>query len=71
MYLVAFGQGEVRVERATVRLEAGDPLVEPGKVHSVLASARDSFCVDVHVVGLPRVEAWADSEPVSRVWLGG
>lgn len=68
--LVALGQGEARVERETVRLEAGDPLVEAGAAHDVPANPPASFCVVVDISGLPRVDARADSEPAPRVWLG-
>ncbi len=67
IFLVARGWSEARIERETVRLAAGDILiVEPGEVHTFLASSPDYFHFVVHVPTLPPDDARADRVPVPR-----
>ncbi|MDP9366296.1 MAG: cupin domain-containing protein [Chloroflexota bacterium] len=71
VYLVARGWSEARVERETVRLEAGDVLiVEPGEAHTFLANSPDYLHLVVHAPALPPDEARADRVPVPRARLG-
>ena len=71
IYLVARGSSEVRVERETVRLEAGDMLiVEPGEAHTFLSSSPDYFHFVAHVPGLAGEEAKQDKAQVTRSRLG-
>ena len=72
IYLVARGWSDIRIERETLRLEAGDALiVEPGEAHTFLASSPDYLHFVVHAPGLPPDEARADRVPVPRKRLGG
>ena len=71
IYLVARGASEVRVERETVRLEAGDILiVEPGEAHTFLSSSPEYAHFVAHVPGLAGEEARRDKVPVPRSRLG-
>ena len=71
IYLVARGSSEVRVERETVRLEAGDMLiVELGEAHTFLSSSPDYLHFVAHVPGLAGEEAKQDKEQVPRSRLG-
>ena len=67
IYLVARGWSEARVERETVRLEAGDVLiVEPGEAHTFLPNSPDDLHFVVHAPALPPDKARADRVPVPR-----
>ena len=67
VYLVAQGWAEVRIERETVRIAAGDMLViEPGEAHTFLSSSATYLHFVLHVPGLPTEEARADRVPVPR-----
>jgi mannose-6-phosphate isomerase-like protein (cupin superfamily) len=71
MYMVGRGTSEIRVEQATVTLQAGDLLVvEPGEAHTFLSSSPDYFHFVAHVPGLSAGEARAEKLSVSRSRLG-
>lgn len=71
IYLIAHGWCEVRIERTTVRLAAGDALiVDPGEAHTFLANSPDYLHFVVHTPGLPDNEARADRIAVPRERLG-
>jgi mannose-6-phosphate isomerase-like protein (cupin superfamily) len=71
IYLVARGTSEMRVERETIRLEAGDVIVvEPGEAHTFLSSSPDYFHFVAHVPGLSDEEARAEKALVPRSHLG-
>ena len=67
IYLVARGEAEIRVEKDSFALEAGDVLViEPGEAHTFLASTPDYFHFVVHSPCL----AQSDKAQTSRARLG-
>jgi mannose-6-phosphate isomerase-like protein (cupin superfamily) len=67
LYLIARGESFIRIERETVRLQAGDVLViEPGEAHMFLDSSPDYFHFVVHSPCLTPT----DKVPVSRERLG-
>ena len=71
IYLVARGTCQMRVERETVTLEAGDVIVvEPGEAHTFRSSSPDYFHFVVHAPRLSAEEARADRVAVGRARLG-
>jgi len=71
IYLVARGESEVRVEKQTVHLGAGDMLViEPGEAHTFLSSSIGYLHFVIHTPGLAGAEARAEKTAVSRSRLG-
>lgn len=71
IYLVARGTSELRVEQATITLNAGDVImIEPGEAHTFLSSSPDYFHFVIHVPGLPSEEVHAERSAVPRVRLG-
>ena len=67
VYLVARGCSSVRVERETVRLEAGDMLVlEQGEAHTLLDSSTDYLHFVLHVSGMAGDTARSEKQLVSR-----
>ena len=49
VYLVARGTADIRIERQTITLTAGDMLaVEPGEAHTFLTSTPDYFHFVIH-----------------------
>jgi quercetin dioxygenase-like cupin family protein len=71
VYVVARGSAELRAEKHTVLLHAGDlVLIEPGEAHTFLASTPDYYHLVIHTPALDGEEARADKAPVSRERLG-
>ncbi len=71
IYMIGRGTSTMRVEEATVTLEAGDMIViEPGEAHTFLSSSPDYFHFVAHVPGLPGDEARAEKRPAPRSRLG-
>ena len=71
VYLVAKGTAQLRVESATVSLQAGDVIVvEPGEAHTFIASSPDYFHFVIHTPGLTADEASNDKQRVARERLG-
>jgi len=71
IYLVARGTSEIRVERETVALRAGDVIVvEPGEAYTFLSNSLDYFHFVAHVPGLSGEEARAEKSSVPRSRLG-
>jgi mannose-6-phosphate isomerase-like protein (cupin superfamily) len=71
LYLVARGSCNVRVERETVHLQAGDVLViEPCEAHTFLDYSSDYFHFVIHTPGLAGEQARADKSAVERARLG-
>jgi mannose-6-phosphate isomerase-like protein (cupin superfamily) len=70
VYLVARGSCSVRIERETVRLQAGDVLViEPGEAHTFLEYSNDYFHFVIHTPGLAGQQARAEKHGVERARL--
>ncbi len=71
IYLVARGTAEIRVERETIRLAAGDMLaLEPGEAHTFLSSSPDYLHFVVHAAVPSNDAIGPDKIPVSRARLG-
>lgn len=71
IYMVAQGASEIRVERETIALKAGDVIVvEPGEAHTFLSSSPDYFHFVLHTPGLTGEEARAEKLPAPRSRLG-
>jgi mannose-6-phosphate isomerase-like protein (cupin superfamily) len=71
IYLVAQGTAEMRIERETVQLEAGDMIaVEPGEAHTFLSSSPDYLHFVVHAPTWPGEAAHPDKIAVPRTRLG-
>ncbi len=71
IYCIARGVAEMRVDQQTVVLVENDVLiVEPGEVHTFLASSPDHFHFAIQVPGLQGEEAKADKVLVSHAELG-
>ena len=71
IYLVARGTSQIRVDQATITLQAGDMIIiEPGEAHTFLSSSPDYFHVVLHVPALSGDNARRDKQPVSRARLG-
>ena len=71
VYLIARGTSELRIERETVALQAGDMIiVEPGEAHTFLSNSTDYFHFVFHYPGLAPEELKQDKEIVPRDHLG-
>jgi quercetin dioxygenase-like cupin family protein len=72
VFLVARGQAELRVERETVTIRAGDMVVlDPGEAHTFLSSSPDFFHFVFHYPGLTcQEEIRGERQAVSRERLG-
>jgi mannose-6-phosphate isomerase-like protein (cupin superfamily) len=71
IYMVARGTSEMRIDRETITLRAGDVIVvEPGEAHTFLSSSPDYSHFVAHVPGLSGDEARAEKSPVPRSRLG-
>lgn len=66
IYIVARGTAQIRVERETITLHAGELIViEPGEAHTFLSSSPDYFHVVLHTPAPS-----GDKQPVARAQLG-
>jgi quercetin dioxygenase-like cupin family protein len=71
IYIVTRGTSEIRVERETVTLHAGDLIiVEPGEAHTFLSNSPGYFHVVLHTPALSGDDARRDKQPVTRARLG-
>ena len=72
VFLVARGHAELRVERETVTVRAGDMVVvEPGEAHTFLSSSLDYFHFVFHYPGLSsQEEIVSERQAVPRERLG-
>lgn len=71
IYLIAQGTAQIRVERDTVTVSAGDMLVlEPGEAHTFLSSSRDYLHFVIHTPGMAGEDAHAEKVAVTRARLG-
>jgi mannose-6-phosphate isomerase-like protein (cupin superfamily) len=71
VYLIARGTAELRIERDTVTLHAGDMvIVEPGEAHTFISNSPDYFHFVFHYPGLLPEQAKEDKQLVSRDRLG-
>jgi mannose-6-phosphate isomerase-like protein (cupin superfamily) len=71
LYLVARGTAQLRVEHATINLQAGDMIaIEPGEAHTFLHSSPDYFHFVIHTPGLTGDATHAEKSPVDRSRLG-
>lgn len=70
IYLVARGVSQIRVERETVMLHAGDLLIiEPGEAHTFLSNSPDYFHVVLHIPALSGDNAHHEKQSVHRARL--
>jgi mannose-6-phosphate isomerase-like protein (cupin superfamily) len=71
IYLIARGTTEIRIEQATILLQANDVIVvEPGEAHTFLSSSPDHFHFVIQTPGLQGEAAQADKVPVLHSQLG-
>ena len=72
VFLVARGHAELRVDRETVTVRAGDMVVlEPGDAHTFLSNSPDYFHFVFHYPGLAsQAEITGERQAVSRERLG-
>lgn len=71
IYLVARGTSDLRVERTTVSLQAGDAvIIAPGEAHTFLSNSADYLHFVVHTPGLSGEQARVEKTAVSRERLG-
>ena len=71
IYLIAQETAQIRVEKATVTVSAGDMLVlEPGEAHTFLASSPNYLHFVIHTLGLAGEDAQAEKVAVPRARLG-
>jgi mannose-6-phosphate isomerase-like protein (cupin superfamily) len=71
IYLVARGESQLRVEKQTLHLCAGDMIViEAGEAHTFLSSSLDYLHFVIHTPGLVGEQAGAEKKPVPRSRLG-
>ena len=71
VYLIARGTAEIRVEKETIHVMAGDVLiVEPGEAHTFLSNSPEYFHFVLQVPGLSHEEVRAERISVSRGRLG-
>jgi mannose-6-phosphate isomerase-like protein (cupin superfamily) len=72
IYLVASGTAEIRVEKQTVTLSAGDMIiVDPNEAHTFLSSSPDYYHFVIHTPGLSGEKACTEksSIPLSRLGM--
>jgi len=71
IYLVAQGTAEVRLEKKTIILSAGDMLsLDPGEAHTFISSSPDYFHFVIHVPGLSGDQARTEKSLVPKSRLG-
>ncbi len=71
IYLVARGTSQIRVDQATITLQAGDMIIiEPGEAHTFLSNSLDYFHIVLHTPALSGDDACRDKQPVTRARLG-
>jgi mannose-6-phosphate isomerase-like protein (cupin superfamily) len=71
IYLVARGTAEIRVEKKTISLSAGDMIaVDPGEAHTFLSSSPDYYHFVIHTPGLVGDKARTEKSLVPRSRLG-
>ncbi len=71
IYLVVRGTAEIRVERQSIALSAGDlVIVEPGEAHTFVSSSTDYHHVVLQVPGLTGESTQGDKSTVQRSRLG-
>lgn len=71
IYLVVRGTAEIRVERQSIALSAGDLLIlEPDEAHTFVCSSADYHHVVIHVPGLTGQSAQDERSIVVRSRLG-
>ena len=71
IYLVAQGTAEIRVEKETIILAAGDMIViDPHEAHTFLASSPDYLHFVIHTPSLTGEAARAEKNAVTRERLG-
>ena len=67
IYLIARGTSQLRIERETLTLVAGDMIaIEPGEAHTFLTSSPDYFHFVIHTLGLAGEIARTEKSVVSR-----
>jgi quercetin dioxygenase-like cupin family protein len=72
IYLVARGTAEIRVEKQTITLAAGDMIiVNPGEAHTFLSSSPEYYHFVIHTPGLTGEKARTEksSIPLSRLGM--
>jgi mannose-6-phosphate isomerase-like protein (cupin superfamily) len=71
IYLVAQGTAQIRIERETITLSAGDMLVvEPGEAHTFLSSSPEYLHFVIHTPGMSSERTQAEKVAVTRARLG-
>jgi mannose-6-phosphate isomerase-like protein (cupin superfamily) len=71
IYLVVRGTAEIRVEKKTISLSAGDMIVvDPGEAHTFLSSSSDYYHFVIHTPGLTGDKAHTEKSSVPRSRLG-
>jgi mannose-6-phosphate isomerase-like protein (cupin superfamily) len=71
IYLVTRGTAEMRVEKKTIVLSAGDVIVvEPAEAHTFLSSSPDYHHFVIHTPGLSGEVAQSEKMTVERSRLG-
>jgi mannose-6-phosphate isomerase-like protein (cupin superfamily) len=71
IYLVARGCSDIRVEKETLTLSAGDMLIlAPGEAHTFLSSSPDYLHFVIQAPGLAGDTAQAEKSAVPRTRLG-
>ena len=71
IYLIARGTAEIRVERETIILRAGDVIaIESGEAHTFLSNSLDYFHFVIHTPGLSGEAARMEKSAVTREHLG-
>jgi mannose-6-phosphate isomerase-like protein (cupin superfamily) len=71
IYLVVRGSAEIRVEKSTITLLAGDMIiVDPGEAHTFLSSSPDYYHFVIHTPGLTGEKARTEKSSIPRSRLG-
>ena len=71
IYVIARGTSQLRIEKETIDLAAGDTVVvEPGEAHTFLSNSEDYFHFVIHSPGLAGDEAKSERRSVPRSRLG-
>jgi quercetin dioxygenase-like cupin family protein len=71
IYLVARGTAEIRVEKETILLSAGDMIVvDPNEAHTFLTNSPDYFHFVIHTPTLTGEAARAEKNAITRDRLG-